>query len=149
MLLAAAASAASLFAGVASAVPGPINPVPVKNYAVSDLTGFTSPSGNIGCIIDSDSVRCDIRERDWAPPTKPADCPDVVGFGQGLTLSAVGKADFVCAGDTTLMSGPSLAYGDSITTGSLRCEVTQVGIECRNPEHGSGLSLSRQGYELY
>ncbi len=150
LVLAAMASAAALLsAGAASAVPGPINPVPLKNYAVSDLTGFTSPSGNIGCIIDSDSVRCDIRDRDWAPPAKPADCPDVTGFGQGLTLSAGGKADFVCAGDTTLTSGPPLAYGDSITAGSLQCEINEAGIECRNLDHGSGFSLSRQGYELY
>jgi hypothetical protein len=32
--------------------------------AATDLIGFTSPSGNVGCIVDSAYVRCDISERD-------------------------------------------------------------------------------------
>jgi hypothetical protein len=32
--------------------------------AATDLVGFTSLSGNVGCIIDSAYVRCDISERD-------------------------------------------------------------------------------------
>ena len=42
--------------------------------AVTDLVGFTSPSGNVGCFVDSANVRCDISERDWSPPPRPADC---------------------------------------------------------------------------
>ena len=38
------------------------------------LVGFTSPSGNIGCFIDVDYVRCDIAQRSWTPPARPADC---------------------------------------------------------------------------
>ena len=54
-------------------------------------TFFESPSGNIGCVIGKGSgVRCDIRERDWSPPPKPAGCP--VDWGNGLTVAKRGRA---------------------------------------------------------
>jgi hypothetical protein len=148
-LLAAGASAAVLSPATASAVPGTALPLPLKNFTVTDLTGFTSPSGNIGCYIDSESARCDIRDRDWAPPAKPADCPEMVGFGQGITLNATGSARFVCAGDTALGGGQPLAYGDSISSGPFQCESTQSGITCRDFRHRSGFTLSREGYEMF
>ena len=66
--------------------------------AATDLVGFTSPSGNVGCIVDSAYVRCDISERDWTPPPRPADCE--FDYGQGISLSGGETAAFVCAGDT-------------------------------------------------
>jgi hypothetical protein len=68
--------------------------------AATDLVGFTSPSGNVGCIIDSAYIRCDISERDWSPPPRPADCE--FDYGQGISLSRGEEAAFVCAGDTAL-----------------------------------------------
>lgn len=41
---------------------------------IADLVSFTSPSGNVGCYLDQTTVRCDISERDWSPPPRPADC---------------------------------------------------------------------------
>ena len=66
--------------------------------AGADLVGFTSPSGNIGCILADGTVRCDVAERDWAPPPRPSDCPDFTDYGQGITLGTTGRASFVCAG---------------------------------------------------
>ncbi len=60
---------------------------------VVEGTGFTSRSGNIGCYIDPETVQCDIGERDWAPPPKPADCPDFTDFGQDLTPEEVDPLD--------------------------------------------------------
>jgi hypothetical protein len=48
--------------------------------------GFTSPSGNVGCYLDPSAARCDISERDWSPPPRPADC--AFDYGQGINLSA-------------------------------------------------------------
>ena len=42
--------------------------------AAADSIGFTSPSGNIGCMLTDDLLRCDITARDWSPPPRPADC---------------------------------------------------------------------------
>ena len=123
---------------------------PPADTEVSGLTSFSSPSGNIGCLIDRESVRCDIAERDWQPPAKPADCK--LDYGQGLTLAAGGGAEFVCAGDTALnatTSGAPLPYGESISAGLLRCESAESGISCREIESGRGFSLSREAYEIF
>jgi len=115
---------------------------------VHELTGFKSPSGNVGCSIDMDSVRCDISERNWAPPPRPADCE--FDYGQGITLSPGEPAQFVCAGDTALTpeAGP-LPYGDSITAGILRCESAESRITCLDRKTGHGFSISREAYQLF
>jgi hypothetical protein len=53
---------------------------------LTDLVGFTSPSGNVGCYLDPSAARCDISERDWSPPPRPADCE--YDYGQGINLAA-------------------------------------------------------------
>ena len=117
------------------------------DQVVTELTGFTSPSGNIGCVIDPVSVRCDIRDRDWDPPEAPSSCE--LDFGQGIMLEAGASPDFVCAGDTTLESGPELPYGQVLGAGLLRCESETSGITCRDIESGRGFTLSKQRYKLF
>lgn len=120
----------------------------VADQVVTEITGFTTPSGNIGCYIGPEYVRCDIRERDWAPPPRPADCPDFTDFGQGLQI-ADGDATFVCAGDTALNSDSVVDYGDSISSGSLRCEVRTKGVNCAAAASGHGFFLARDGFDFY
>ena len=72
----------------------------------SAATFFESPSGNIKCVMDKSSgVRCDIGVRDWKPPPKPDWCP--VDWGNGLEVSARGRARFTCAGDAVPKTGRS------------------------------------------
>lgn len=113
---------------------------------VTEMTGFTSPSGNIGCIIDPDYVRCDIRDREWSPPPRPADC--TYDYGQGIALSPGRSAAFVCAGDTALNAGPPLAYGDKIFAGTLECTSNPSGMNCWDFRYGHEFTLSREGYRL-
>ena len=120
---------------------------PGATREVTELTGFSSPSGNIGCLIDRPSVRCDIGERSWEPPAPPRGCK--LDYGQGIELPAGAEAGFVCAGDTALRAGPALAYGDSIAAGLLRCESSEAGMSCRDIESGRGFSLSHEGYEIF
>ncbi|KWX67031.1 DUF6636 domain-containing protein [Mycobacterium sp. NAZ190054] len=134
--------AAALFAAPAATA------VLAAPAAAADIVGFTSPSGNIGCILAEDSVRCDIAARDWAPPPRPADCPEFTGYGQGIYLTATGAAGFVCAGDTTLGSGPVLDYGQFRAGGGMRCGSEPAGIRCSNSE-GHGFMISRQAYQLF
>lgn len=119
---------------------------PPADTEVTELTGFASPSGNIGCYIDLRTVRCDIAERDWEPPSPPARCD--LDYGQGISLDAGGPAAFVCAGDTALGAGDPLPYGQSIAAGLLRCESEESGMSCRDIETGRGFTLSKEGYEL-
>ncbi len=120
---------------------------PPADKEVSELTGFSSPTGNIGCFIDPSRVRCDIGERDWDPPDPPADCE--LDYGGGIELVAGGAADFVCAGDTALGAGPALDYGESIAAGLLRCESSRAGISCRDVESGRGFAIARERYEIF
>ena len=53
---------------------------------VDRFTAFRSPSSNIGCYLKADYVRCDIDERNWKPPPRPADCE--WDYGQGIKLVA-------------------------------------------------------------
>lgn len=114
---------------------------------VSTLTGFLSPSGNIGCMIAPSGVGCNILEQDWSPPPRPADCRldyERIFVGPGE------PAHFVCAGDSVHDSAnPPLAYGDAIKAGSIRCESVQSGINCRDLESGHGFSISREAYQLF
>ena len=110
---------------------------------LQSFTGFQSPSGNIGCVIGRrGGVRCDIRNRDWRPPPKPASC--MLDWGFGLTVGRRGRGRFVCAGDTTLGQGRRLAYGDAIRRGRFRCVSRRSGMRCVNRRNGHGFALSRE-----
>lgn len=116
--------------------------------ATADTDWFISPSGNIGCMMDAGFVRCDISERDWAPPPRPADCYSQTGFGQGISLDTWGPARFVCAGDTVMGTGAPLPYGQFHANGGVSCNSEPSGMRCSNSD-GHGFTLSRQGYTLF
>jgi hypothetical protein len=115
--------------------------------AATDLVGFTSPSGNVGCIADSAYVRCDISERDWTPPPRPADCE--FDYGQGISLSLGKEAAFVCAGDTALGGGKPLDYGQSVSVGLMQCDSAESGITCRDTKTGHGFTIAREAYQVF
>jgi hypothetical protein len=114
---------------------------------VHELTGFVSPTGNVSCMIDADWARCDIIDRDWSPPPRPADCE--FDYGQGISLAPGEQAEFVCAGDTAFGADEVLPDGQSITAGALQCESAQSGITCRDVRTSHGFSISRQAYRLF
>jgi hypothetical protein len=93
------------------------------------------------------NVRCDIKQRDWNPPPRPATCQ--LDFGQGLQIGG-GRASLVCAGDTTLNpSAPTLAYGQSSRRGPFLCRSASAGVTCTNQSSGHGFFLSRQRYYTF
>ena len=110
-------------------------------------SAFRSPSGNIGCAMTSQGVRCDIRERSWRPPPKPRSCD--VDYGQGLAVDRTGRGRFVCAGDTTLGVGRTVAYGTLVRRGRFACRVRTTGVRCLNTRNRHGFALSRQGYRRF
>jgi hypothetical protein len=114
---------------------------------VDELVDFTSPSGNVGCYIASTTVRCDISERTWSAPPRPVDCE--FDYGQGISMSPGGQAGFVCAGDTALGGGKPLAYGQSLSAGTLVCDSAESGITCRDTGTGHGFSIAREAYRLF
>jgi hypothetical protein len=111
-----------------------------------ELTTFSTPSGNIGCVMDPGYVRCDISERSWESPAGPADCE--LDHGHGIEISDEQRARFVCAGDTTLGAEDVLEYGEASRVGPYRCVSAAAGLNCQ-AESGHGFFLSKQDYELY
>ncbi len=119
----------------------------LMNRQVDGPTGFTSPSGNVRCLLDATTARCDITERSWAPPLRPASCE--LDYGRGITLRPGRPAAFVCAGDSTPSADTQLAEHDSITAGTLRCESTGTGVTCRDTKSRHGFALSPEAYHLF
>lgn len=116
--------------------------------AEPELVGFNSPTGTIGCVFFQGSVRCDVAEHTWDLPPRPADCE--FGYGQGLSISAGAEPEIVCAGDTTLFGDyPTLAYGESVTVGALRCDSAEDGVTCRDTKSGHGFVVARESYETF
>ena len=110
---------------------------------------FETPSHNIGCYISAHDGRCDIRERDWSPPPEPKSCSKYgVDYGQGLVVGQ-NRAEFVCAGDTTLGGPGLLGYGHSARRGPIFCISRTAGIVCRNAASGHGFFLSRARYRIF
>jgi hypothetical protein len=115
--------------------------------AVDGLRGFISPTGNVACMVAADWARCDIIDRDWSPPPRPADCE--FDYGQGISVAPGERAQFVCAGDTAFGPDAMLPYGESISAGALRCESAEAGITCRDLRTANGFSISRDAYHLF
>lgn len=110
---------------------------------VRNLSAVKIPNGNIGCQFSEDSVRCDIRSRDYADPDPPADCP--VDYGDSLRVGAAGPGEFVCHGDTAI--DPSSAVLDQTSSVAVRgfiCSGDPGGVTCTNQDTGHGFTLSRQ-----
>jgi len=108
---------------------------------------FQTPSGNISCNMQTDGVRCDIRDRDWSPPPQPEDC--ILDWGHAISLQ-YGGSTFLCAGDTVASplpgSGydpyPKLAYGEAAAVGDFACESREDALVCvSKSSHGFRLSL--------
>ncbi len=87
-------------------------------------------------------------ERTWSPPPKPASCPEVVGWGQGLQLDVGRPADFVCAGDTALTSGSPLAFGDKIVSGSIECTSSPAAFPAGTSCTAASFDISRESYDI-
>ena len=108
---------------------------------------FQTPSKNIACHLDAESARCDIGQKQWAPPPKPDDCQ--LAWGNGVAVERGGEATFTCAGDTLLGAGNLLPYGQSLRAGDFLCDSTATALRCSNVGSGHGFTLSVQEYQLF
>ena len=112
-----------------------------------NLETFTSPDGNIGCIADETMVRCDIKNKKWKVKRDPK-CQ--LDYGNGLTVSD-GKAELVCAGDTTMNNGPAVAPGTVNLVGPFECSTSDQGdsMHCENINTGNGFDMSPDSYKTF
>jgi hypothetical protein len=123
-----------------------LNTVPAGNHGPHY---FETPSHNIGCYVSAHDARCDIRQRTWSPPPEPKSCIKIgLDYGQGLVVGPH-RAEFVCAGDTTLGGPAVLPYRRSTRRGTILCVSRVAGMTCRNTANGHGFFLSRARYRLF
>jgi hypothetical protein len=123
------------------------SPTTTDRELIDELVSFTSPSGDVGCYIAWTTVRCDISERTWSSPSRPLNCE--FDYGQGISMSPGGQPAFVGAGDTALGGGKPLAYGKSLSAGTLVCDSAESGITCRDTGTGHGFSIAREAYRVF
>lgn len=113
--------------------------------APTDLVMFRSPSANIGCSLSVEGARCDIAQKSWRPPAKPDSCQG--DWGAGLRVGPSG-AEVVCATDTVLGEGETLAYGQSQQRGDFRCISSREGMRCENAG-GQGFTIARAAFTTF
>jgi hypothetical protein len=133
-----------------TATPAPTTPTPEPvDLSAYDLPGFTTPSGNIGCLFDhyrSPHVRCDRLRMDGVPTPVPADCD--FDWGHSVELSAGGRAALACTSDSVVgLQGETdgtrvLPYGDSVRYRGIVCTSTRQGLRCQT-SGGHGFLLSK------
>jgi hypothetical protein len=122
------------------AIPSPV-------VSIVDEANFQTPSKNITCALTASLVRCDIINRNWKPPPKPASCQ--LDWGHGMYVEP-GKADFICAGDTVLGSATSvLPYGSSLRAGRLQCDSENAALRCVDQNSQHGFTLAVADYNLF
>lgn len=128
--------------------------------AAATLSHFTSPSGNIDCMMDSDQggwAQCMVQRAAWpVEPRKPASC-DLDWSATEAAVTRRGVSLGACRGDIGPMCVAGqidrcnvLAYGRSVTRGDVRCTSLTTGMLCRKRYgKGIGFKVSRQGYIRY
>jgi hypothetical protein len=60
-----------------------------------------------------------------------------------------GRADHVCAADTTMNDGRRLTYGATPARGTLRCRSARSGMRCSSLRSGHGFSLLRRRVRFF
>ena len=112
---------------------------------------FQSPSSNITCYMGHDphgavSVHCAIAQKYWTAPPRPDDCH--LDWGSRLRLEQALPARFACYGQSMPAPEQTLAYGTSLSDGTLVCYSKTTGITCSDTYTGHYFKVSREGYEL-
>ena len=122
-------------------------PIAAATTAVRERTAFSSPTDNIHCSLEDTFVRCDVMERTYALPPRPASCD--LDWGQVLVLPLTGSSQFDCVGDSIGQTPLRLEYGKAIRAGELTCSMAEAGITCKQMKNGHGFFLSRASYRQF
>jgi hypothetical protein len=117
-------------------------------HDVGPVTFFSSPSRNIGCLITQTTLRCDIQQKSYKEPRRPASCQ--LDYGKALAVTAdESEATFVCAGDTVLGAKKVLGYHTSTEVGDFGCTSRETGMTCYNLRTRHGFTLSREYVDIF
>lgn len=141
-----------------------------------DQASFVMPSGNIQCVVRTDSVVCQLAAKDFTPEQQDMS-PQVLGdcgpaTADAVTLAAGTGAGWTCnagtirgqaaldlggwwardgVGTREVIDGVELAvlaYGQDLQVGSILCSSDTTGVACRDLTGGGGFTLARETYSL-
>jgi hypothetical protein len=113
----------------------------------AQLAAFASPSGNITCSMNENTVTCGIAELGQQPAPVEG-CEGTTGYV--VTIDGEGKVALPCvapADQPKAASGGSdvLDYGESRTEGDFTCTSADTGMSCQHDPSGRGFSIARAG----
>jgi hypothetical protein len=117
--------------------------------AGASLVGFQSEDHKVGCYLNGKGARCDVKNPKWDAPPKPATCE--LDWGQGVSIDRKGRADYVCAGDTTLDPSHQVLFaGDKVKRGRFKCKARDAAtIKCVNTRNKHGFVVSREEVDVF
>ena len=109
--------------------------------AGAETVTFRMPSGNIGCYLIDGTLRCDILQKTYRSPKRPASCE--LDWGDAFEMNARGKMHLVCHGDTAVdQRARVLRYGTTWKRGGFTCTSRTTGLRCSN-RSGHGWEISK------
>ncbi|WP_316015175.1 DUF6636 domain-containing protein [Roseobacter sp. HKCCA0434] len=121
----------------------------IASPALAEDIVFTSPSGNIRCIL-SDSLggaRCDLGVTTQSFTTPPADCDG--DWGQSFGVGRDGAGAPLCVTDAIGGADPLvLPYGAGLSYGGIECLSSETGMTCVNRD-GGGFALRRAEQSVF
>ncbi|CAA9411217.1 MAG: hypothetical protein AVDCRST_MAG66-2051 [uncultured Pseudonocardia sp.] len=131
----------------------PVVPDGLIDAEVDDRFGtggpvFASPTGNITCSITDVGARCDVDERSWALPPRPAGCTSA--YGTGVVLQPGRPAQLSCTGDALTAGGLGvLAYGSAVRSAGMTCTSRETGVRCEDAGSDHGFEVARATYRVF
>lgn len=119
--------------------PDPVSPAP---EGAAEMDALSSPTGNITCSLDGETVGCSVADRDFSEAGLE-DCSE----GPFSIQVADGEASSACGQSFADDSAPALEYGDSAVSGEVACTSEFDGMTCWNTQTGNGFFVNRVTYE--
>lgn len=113
---------------------------------VTSPTWFSTPSGNISCVVRPDYARCDITKHTWEPPAKPSTC--MLDWGPTLLADVAQPGRFGCVSDSVYRPEFVMPHGRSVHNGAMSCDVVVEGVTCRS-ESDHGFFVAAESYRLF
>lgn len=134
------------------------DPYRLRSYTTGPMTAadngelfFTSPSGNISCLLGEESagfgaVICLIKEKEFPDNPRPGSCSESLSWaGAFVTLGSAGAGQGICTGDSPVPPHSSvLPYGSALEHGDYRCSSAETGVTCTGPN--GGFTLNRASF---
>lgn len=119
----------------------PVSPAP---DGAQEMTELRSPTGNIICLLEEDTVSCSVLDRDFGE-SGLEDCEN----GPFSIQVADGEAAPACGSSFLSDSATALEYDQSATHGNVACTSRFDGMTCWNVMTGKGFMVNRVTYQTF